>query len=1044
MSATACLSRRRGALQRIVTPGSPQLGRDHRSRASIEHTIDACAGVCNTLGARAGSSWLAKPTCLVKRKGAEVGVGRRLLRTVARSARTLADRWESLSFPGLAAVAGRATASFAVALLWLLSGPAFAQTVTLPAMNVLSAPLVSPSAAVTFYGSATTHTNSLAGVSGFSGYGPEIVETARALKNNPDLIYEFVHNQIEVEFAFGVRKGPLGTLINKSGTPFDQNVLFVDLVRQAGYTAQYQIGQVTIAESDFANWTGISDVGAACRLLAAGGIPATFNGQSSWDPTCTPTGSFTSVTILHVWSQVEIGGVWTTYDPSFKSHTLSPGINIMSRSGMASGGAASAAGTGMSSGSASSPPSSYILNASESALDSYLATGGATLLSDLKANEPSWDTDAVVGITKISPLYKPAAGWVAPQPAPPYTISAGAITVAGDIPDQYRCKLSVSVQAQINASGTQPTILTYAFFVDDIDGRRLGTTSSFLSGQWTNPSTTNQTLTISLVLDDVVVQSYQCTVAGGAPAYPCPVGTWGWVTLTATHPYAANSGTYGYQQITRAISAIASPITIVSGWGYISPALSAKWSREVTEDSVLPPRGSPPHTCGPGEVCWDATPASADDFTDQKLAASWLAQVSRMMQIQAPLGGSEVDQQHSIGVVDQHGHLQGFTYPPPPQPHGQVYYGIVDRFTGLDIDSEISVTSTSNNFTQRNAVARSVSLAAATLEGSVIEQSQDIPDSASTATRFAWGNQPDNEDPCFTTNTPRRFFDFTGSTSSSRSSLYVYEGSASGCGAAPSTPNNPPSSWIGGLDSAIASCLAAGYKVPASAESVLGPGARFGPAQDQVSPAFNQGSWQRGGAIVATQYDSSGNVLSIAHVLEGATGIAGGMAIDKGGAGAEPQRFNQYDPSKAAAILKDRFVDRSVALGVDLKSGTVGYTTPTLLSVGGKSIPYGLEAALTFKAGFTGCYTLRPCMGPVEGGWNHNWDIPFTNTGSGEEALGDTSPQAAAGTLVAFVAMQDIFATGSSNLQNDVFAALTADWWRQQMVANVATVNRGF
>ena len=30
------------------------------------------------------------------------------------------------------------------------------------------------------------------------------------------------------------------------------------------------------------------------------------------------------------------------------------------------------------------------------------------------------------------------------------------------------------------------------------------------------------------------------------------------------------------------------------------------------------------------------------------------------------------------------------------------------------------------------------------------EQTQDLPDTASTAARFAWGNQPDNEDPCNT------------------------------------------------------------------------------------------------------------------------------------------------------------------------------------------------------------------------------------------------------------------------------------------------------
>ena len=55
----------------------------------------------------------------------------------------------------------------------------------------------------------------------------------------------------------------------------------VDLVRQAGYTARFQIGQVTVSGTDFANWTGVSDIQAACRLLSSGGIPAAFNGASA-------------------------------------------------------------------------------------------------------------------------------------------------------------------------------------------------------------------------------------------------------------------------------------------------------------------------------------------------------------------------------------------------------------------------------------------------------------------------------------------------------------------------------------------------------------------------------------------------------------------------------------------------------------------------------------------------------------------------------------------------------------------------------------------
>jgi hypothetical protein len=276
---------------------------------------------------------------------------------------------------------------FAALLVGALTAAAWAPepvvAQTLPAMKFVTASLVSPATAVTHYGTATTHTNSLAGVPGFGATAPEIVETARALKNNPDTIFDFVHDQVQTEYAFGERKGPVGALIDKSGTPFDQNVLFVNLARQAGYSARYQIGPVTMTQAAFAAWSGVSDLGAACRMLSSGGIPASFL-PTNPPANCQTSGSFTSVTLLHVWSQVQIGGTWYAYDPSFKTYSGPTPVNLISASGFTSGAAASAAATGISSGTQGG--ASYIKNASESSLSTYLTTTGTTLLNWLKAN----------------------------------------------------------------------------------------------------------------------------------------------------------------------------------------------------------------------------------------------------------------------------------------------------------------------------------------------------------------------------------------------------------------------------------------------------------------------------------------------------------------------------------------------------------------------------------------------------------------------------------------------------------------------------------
>lgn len=39
---------------------------------------------------------------------------------------------------------------------------------------------------------------------------PEVVELARGLKNDPNLIYEYIRNSIDTEFQFGLQKGDLG------------------------------------------------------------------------------------------------------------------------------------------------------------------------------------------------------------------------------------------------------------------------------------------------------------------------------------------------------------------------------------------------------------------------------------------------------------------------------------------------------------------------------------------------------------------------------------------------------------------------------------------------------------------------------------------------------------------------------------------------------------------------------------------------------------------------------------------------------------------
>jgi YD repeat-containing protein len=423
--------------------------------------------------------------------------------------------------------------------------------------------------------------------------------------------------------------------------------------------------------------------------------------------------------------------------------------------------------------------------------------------------------------------------------------------------------------------------------------------------------------------------------------------------------------------------------------------------------------------------------------------------MSKAFALQTRLGGAVGQHHHSIGIVawrhDIRSRTDNTVVTGNPNTQPIVDWDIVDQMVSLDIDTAFSLVSKTNNAGAVRALSRSVALAAATLEGSVVQQAQDLPDGASTAERFAWANRPD-EDPC--SQGARKYYNYAGALEADRPGLTVVEGLSSGCTTAPQQVSATTTGWLKTyLLDAVKRYTDGGYQLVVSpAEVFLGPGHRLGaemraaclPFEGICAPMGYEQTRQRGGAFVATRTDANGDVIEIAHAIVDRDGLT------KGGAGKEVNKQGTFDPSRAADALKDRFVDRSAALGVDLKTGLAGYSSPTLLAVGSGAAPYGLDYQLTYKAGVPCIGDTGPCLGPTSGGWVSNWDISFGVGSSGGEALGETTPRAAAGSLTAFWVMQDIYASASlTEPQKDVYAALVADWWRRQMVANVATFTRG-
>lgn len=149
--------------------------------------------------------------------------------------------------------------------------------------------------------------------------GPaSIVELARALKNDPQLIYEYVYNNIDWQAGWGVMKGATGALLDGSGNAFDQCMLLVALLRQAGYTANYVLGQIQMPVANYDSWFGTDSTGNSycCYYYAQyANIPGT---APTWN------GSAWIMVMSHVWVQVVVSGTTYVLDPSMKATQSRP------------------------------------------------------------------------------------------------------------------------------------------------------------------------------------------------------------------------------------------------------------------------------------------------------------------------------------------------------------------------------------------------------------------------------------------------------------------------------------------------------------------------------------------------------------------------------------------------------------------------------------------------------------------------------------------------------------------------------------------------
>ncbi|WP_397402187.1 RHS repeat-associated core domain-containing protein [Phenylobacterium sp.] len=865
----------------------------------------------------------------------------------------------------------------------------------LPSTKVGTASLIAPGAADTYFGASTTATNG----TGASGRAKEVVELSRALKGDPDLIYEYVRNTVSTTWTYGLSKGAMGVIVDRSGTAFDQAQLMVELLRQAGLSASYKLGTITLNGAQFQAWTGITSAKAACQLLSSGGIPAVINGTTTADYSY--AGNVSTIELSHAWVSVVIVGVSYLYDPAYKDHTFKAGLNLATATGITSGMA-----TGISASSGTTSGVSYISSYGAGTLASNLATAATTLETAINTSAPSGGMADVVGGKAINAQVIPAGGLR--QLSLPYTTNVQR-TISGEMPNQYRVKLTLSL-TKARPGGTTDTIISNRIlYGDEVYGRRVTFEPNF--------DTTGASFTGALKLTDDLGTALTLASFSNTDN---PTFSKGALTVAADLPYAAASGAYMDGSVARGVN-YALPFTVVTGFGETGRGLVDKWGQR--RDAAMP---TPPTTCG--KECFVSYKAWKGDGRRETLAAAWLAQASRAGQLHAAIGKAALVQHYALGVSA----ADTVVY----APSGGGYW-IIDSYDRLDVETGLSLTSVTADATARRGALLAAANTIAALKGSVSAQISDLPDVSTVASRFEWGNAPVAAEDV-AGGTIRRFYEYTTTTHAANAMAlskteYLTTGGAASHGDA-NAPTLMTSEVTGrrqALANAVTAYVSAGFKVATSEEAFLGPGKRAGAFTPIGGGSYIHAQTpQRGGAITAVKYDANGDPTEIASLLVGQDGYS-----DAGGGGAQTFHQNAYDPATSADVVAGRFVQQP--------TGTVLVSSPAKVSVGQGSFPFSLSAELTWRGGDVREETYGPgAHREPQGGWTTNFTNNLTISGSGLEAMGETDPRAAIGTIAAFYAAQDAYKTAQS-LKRDIAGQLINAWWLGTVRQNVATVSLG-
>lgn len=907
--------------------------------------------------------------------------------------------------------------------------------------------LIAPSAAfsVSGYGSSTTRTPTPN--LGFSDTAhEEVIALARALKHDPVLIREWVTDNVDLNPIFASQKGALGALLDRDGTPFDQAALAHALLQIAAsensaisISSSLEIGTVTVDGTTFDSWFGITDANAACQMLASGGYPATVNGATNCSSL---SGLVGTVQLGDVRVRVVVDGDVEYWHPAVKVHNQPDGMDVANVAGVSGSTIVNTLASGALAGTESGLE--YLADVNEGALATYLEARADAIQAQFDGPFAGSSLREAVGGARIErQLERRTAAYLPDGASEPTHVFAAYQTGLSAVPDPYRVRLTIDLHQSVPRICGQvtpcmepdPFGAPIDLYPDEFYGRRL----MFRTGGLGTMSgiTPTYNFSLSLTVDDVPIASFSDSRQ--------PYGSYRTfdASLLLDQPFLADAGGYADGVWDKTLIFVEDTVVML-GFGRSRSETMRRWADELGEGGMAP-------ALIENDAAW-ADSQSEEPFLGQRsdqvrarLAANWLAQFSRMSELQGEVGDSVIQHVHSLGVATPLSFLQRES----AEPNGPTSNWVVkDQANVVDISSSIAVTSRASDVAQAAAVHRSIATASAVLEGSIYQQTSDAPFVSSLVERWSWANAASGSHQG-TEQTQENTTDlFIGPYKLYRvettADVTAFDGRVTFDGLI--NKNASVESDIGNfrsvLRSTVSALVADGFEVVALQEAFAGPGVRcsdtrtyqalldvtFGPGQDCV-----RGGYNRGGAIIAV----NPNTGVVRHILTSTTGVGSASDINGGGDLAHPDTINEVSAPTSEELLDENPADAD-RHSVDLASGAFSFATGPLLRVGSGEFPYALSFERTFTSG---------SHAPRRSSWVHNWRASASASGSGMEAMGASRPDNAVGSLAAFAAMQAVHASPASNdtaeLRREVAALFVAKWWSDQLHNNTVLVSVG-